>query len=315
MAKLIGELPPGGARTQSLGPGYTIRMWRGVPVVQRRTPAKKKKLSPKQKAAIENFRHLSNVAKYVCHMDYQAALDMSANTQYLWRDLIYMMASGRLFRFSTPDGTEFYSLAARTSTSDLLDVLSPIPGTMMWRGPNFWEAIPPGSEGQILTNQGHATPPIWLNPAAGGGSLATTLSWDTTQTTSNVWPRYAQFQTTHFQDWACFNPAVPDTFTLPGPATRFRVNACIQYTAGASANTFAVSIRDASDGSRVPNSFPQITTRPASTYSDRMANLSTGWIPKNDIAAIKVLIDQPGTITAGQIANTTLTIEVDRVTA
>lgn len=315
MAKLIGELPPGGARTQSLGPGYTIRMWRGVAVVHRRTPAKKKKLSPKQKAAIENFRHLSNVAKYVCHMDYQAALDMSANTQYLWRDLIYMMASGRLFRFSMPDGTEFYSLAARTSTSDLLDVLSPTPGTMMWRGQNFWEAIPPGAEGQVLTNQGPNTPPAWLNPAGGGGNLATTLSWDSTEATSNVWPRYAQFETIHFQDWACFNPAIPDTFNLPGPATRFRVTACIRYTNGASANTFAVTVRNATDGTLVPNSFPQLTTRPASTFSDRAGNLATGWIPKNDIQAIKILIAQPAALTVGQILNTTLTIEVDRVTA
>jgi hypothetical protein len=63
-------------------------------------------------------------------------------------------------------------MAARQDISDSLDVLAQTPGTMLWRGSEFWQAIEPSdTPGYVLTSAGLVAPPSWEAPSGGGGSV------------------------------------------------------------------------------------------------------------------------------------------------
>lgn len=169
MAKFRAKAGIGGNRTPALGPGYRVSEWRGVQRIYATQVAKKKKLSARQLEAMKEFRQLSNAAKAITPADYEAALRMSRGSQYLWRDLVFMALSGRLFHFSTDDGQKWFSMAARTNVSDILEAISQIPGSILVRGANWWDFIPPGNPGDVLSIPDGGGLPIWQEGGGTGG--------------------------------------------------------------------------------------------------------------------------------------------------
>lgn len=47
--------------------------------------------------------------------------------------------------------------------SKALDIISPEPGAILYRGPDWWEALPPGNPGQILVVDADGFPE-WQDP-------------------------------------------------------------------------------------------------------------------------------------------------------
>lgn len=172
MAKLRYPSGVGGNRTPALGPGYRISMWRGVIRIQSAGIRKRKTISAKQRQAMIDFAHLANVAKAINPTEREAADRMSKGTQYLWRDLVYMAVSGRLMHFMDENGGMWFSMAARTGISDMLDSISQIPGTMLYRGENWWDVIGPGLPGNVLTWPADGSQPYWAESGAAGGLFA-----------------------------------------------------------------------------------------------------------------------------------------------
>lgn len=89
-----------------------------------------------------------------------------AQAKGLWlqpRDIFTAALAGRLFYLVSPDGRKIFSTAARYDMSESLDVLAQAPGSLLTRGLEFWQAVPPGLPGQVLIfgNQGL---PVWANP-------------------------------------------------------------------------------------------------------------------------------------------------------
>lgn len=185
MAKLTGPSSLGGIRAQAFKMGLTLSFWRGKPVLRVHAGTKRKKLSAKQKEAMIQFTALAQVAKHACDADIESAKIMSHGTQFLWRDLLYMAAAGRMFYFQLPNNQKMYSMAARTTTSDILDVVGQTPGAILYRGPDFWDILMPGPAGNILTSHGPNEAPSWApnTPAGSGRMLAT--SQGSTVSTSN----------------------------------------------------------------------------------------------------------------------------------
>lgn len=127
----------------------------------------KASLSPKQKEAIAAFKEAAIIAKYAPAKDQMRSRELAKGSQFLPRDLQYMAIFGRLCSLFFTNGERRYQLASRYDLTELLDILGFAPGSILFRGPEFWEALPPGNAGEVLTTSGALLPPVWA-PAAGG---------------------------------------------------------------------------------------------------------------------------------------------------
>lgn len=89
--------------------------------------------------------------------------------QRVLRTLRQAVPSGVLLgRRSAGEGpVEFIPLDE--SISALLDDISAVQGSVLYRGASGWAALAPGTSGDVLTTQGPAANPIW-SPAGGSGN-------------------------------------------------------------------------------------------------------------------------------------------------
>lgn len=56
------------------------------------------------------------------------------------------------------------------SISDILDFLTSTRGSIIFRGATGWQALAPGTGGNVLQTNGPGADPTWVTPAAGGGN-------------------------------------------------------------------------------------------------------------------------------------------------
>lgn len=126
----------------------------------------KKNLSPKQAEAVAKFKEAAILAKYAPAEDQMTSRQLAEGSQFLPRDLQYMAIYGRLATLFFTNGQRRYQLASRYELTELLDILGFAPGSILFRGPDFWEALSPGIDGQALTIEGGL--PAWGAGGAGG---------------------------------------------------------------------------------------------------------------------------------------------------
>lgn len=99
----------------------------------------------------------------------------TAGTSLVPRDMLMAGMYGTAFIIIGPDGIQIEPARHMTNNPQyMLDLVTTNPGSMLWRSPIGWLAIPPGLPGQVLTDQGDA--PGWATPSGGSGSAAWTLA-------------------------------------------------------------------------------------------------------------------------------------------
>ena len=171
MAKITG--PHQQPRAPSLRGAFVIRPGPSGQVAQAWPRPYPKRLSAKQKEAIETFKEAAAICKYAPAEDQITSRKLAKGSQFLPRDLQYMAIYGRLASIFFTDGDRRYQLASRYDLTELLDILGFKPGSFLYRGPEFWEVIEPGNAGEVLTTQGDSLPPVWApGGGAGGGAFS-----------------------------------------------------------------------------------------------------------------------------------------------
>lgn len=146
---------------------------------------RKRKLSPKQQEAVEAFREAAIIAKYAPAGDQMASRHLARGSQFLPRDLQYLAIFGRLCTLFFTNGERVYQMASRVDLSELLDILGFAPGTVLFRGPNYWEGLPPPTADSALVSIGGVLQ--WSTQAiggSGGGVLAAQLPTSTSDSTA-----------------------------------------------------------------------------------------------------------------------------------
>lgn len=156
-----------GRRPSNRGAAYS-RVSRGVEIQQQWPRKRGKNLHPKTKAQMEFFRQIQWAFKFSDALVQRSYSEAVAKTPFMPRDLFLMAASGRMHFLITPDGKRMVSTAAQKSISDSIDILAPVPGQMLFRGPVIWEPITPGTAGQVLSSTGELTAPAWIDPSGSG---------------------------------------------------------------------------------------------------------------------------------------------------
>lgn len=149
-------------RKPSLKHGVMVDVTRGAQRVRawpsKRGPAKTLEEAERR----EKWRKIQILTKYwpgFLQAQYAQAVK---GTALLPRDLMTMVMYGRFCGIKWPDGRSIYPMTARQDISESLDILAQVPGSMLFRGADWWEAVPLGLPGQVLT----------INPAGDG------ISWE-----------------------------------------------------------------------------------------------------------------------------------------
>jgi len=120
----------------------------------------------------ERFRQAQLATKHMAPGQQKAAYELAQHSQLLPRDLQVQSLYGRGLTVYCTNGLRFYSVASRNDMSIVLDALGVEPGSMLYRGTDWWMAIPPGLPGYVLTAPDDLNdPPLWL-PGGGGGAAS-----------------------------------------------------------------------------------------------------------------------------------------------
>lgn len=83
-------------------------------------------------------------------------------TQWLWRDLLMTFMYGTFFLLHDEKGRAIYPMSISTEVSQALDAVTQTPGAMLYRGPNGWVIITPGTvNNQVLKWNLTLQKPFW----------------------------------------------------------------------------------------------------------------------------------------------------------
>lgn len=137
-------------------------------------PKKRGKVATtRQKQAQQAFKDCMTAMKMTA-APIQLFHRVAANgTPMLPRDTLMAALYGNGPTIPFYDGRVIKPMRNKVLSSTVLDALGWEVGTMLFRGPEYWEALPQGLAGQVLTSQGERQVPIWKTPEGGGGGGAT----------------------------------------------------------------------------------------------------------------------------------------------
>lgn len=150
----------GGVMLDVVGGQERARAW------PKKRPGKKHPHTAEQN---EWFRQAQWATKYMAPEMYWQAQQAVQGTPLLPRDILTMMMAGRLAAFVSPTGRVIWSKAVQNDVSRALDVISDVPGAMLVRGPDGWQAILPGAPGQALVMPAEGDVPEWGEGGGGAG--------------------------------------------------------------------------------------------------------------------------------------------------
>lgn len=106
---------------------------------------------------------------FLTTQELESWLSTTHQTPYLPRDLYTQHVFGRLWAVLIPGKGTIYPMTARRDASEGLDLLAQLPGQMLVRGADYWQPLPWGTNGQVLTSKGPNETPEWTAGGGGGG--------------------------------------------------------------------------------------------------------------------------------------------------
>lgn len=101
------------------------------------------------------FAETVKAVRYVDPEERAAAEIIAQSTVYTWRDVLFMAMHGTYI--------EVEGLDSMAITDDL-DLISNVPGAMLYRGPDHWVGLLPPSEGAVLAFDVATQLPFWIVP-------------------------------------------------------------------------------------------------------------------------------------------------------
>jgi hypothetical protein len=132
--------------------------------------------TPRRAAARADFKDAVQKIKFSAPEMWEAAQEWARNSPYLARDVLMAASMGTLAEITMSDGTTYVSLRVTNRTvQQLLDSIGSQPGTMLVRTVDEWQALIPGTAGQVLTLRADSGLPDWADPTGGGGGGAYTV--------------------------------------------------------------------------------------------------------------------------------------------
>lgn len=135
-------------------------------------------------------------------------------------DPLLQAMRGSIWAIEFDDGTTIWPQRAVYLMSYSLDIITSVIGSLLVRGEDTWQAITPGSPGQVLTSNGSDALPTYQDSTGGGASTATTGATVTRTSNQSVAPTInvpVQYDATETDDGepAYYNATYPSRLTVP----------------------------------------------------------------------------------------------------
>lgn len=131
-------------------------------------PKRQPAVSEAERLNRETLGAAARIAGVMSAEQQQLSREIAAISQLAERDFLIIQLFTRAFYIIMPNGKRVYSMASLQDTSQLLDVLSQTPGSLLFKGPDWWTGLLIGTPGQVLT-AGAGGLPEWAAGASGGG--------------------------------------------------------------------------------------------------------------------------------------------------
>jgi hypothetical protein len=131
----------------------------------------------KQKAARADFTLVADLIKKASGLDVKSAYAQTKHVHFRPHDYLAMAAFGTLNAGRTTDGQLWIGgRVAQKDIETLLDSISNVPGSVLVRTTDAWEALLPGVSAEVLTIDGLTGQPAWLPSSGGGGGASSFIT-------------------------------------------------------------------------------------------------------------------------------------------
>lgn len=163
-------IAPGDQRQRHPGAFYIVFNKRYGTFHARSWPRKRATISAKTQKQNETFKTVMALVRRAAGADRVAAGEYVKNMPFLPQDALVSAAYGTLFETVRIGGKLHMSARiAQEQVELLLDSISSIPGSILYRAADEWVALLPGSDNQVLTINAATGVPDWEDAQGGGG--------------------------------------------------------------------------------------------------------------------------------------------------
>lgn len=157
-----GRVTTGPVSSTRTGPLVTYRLADGRWITQRCGGSGSGKNSDLVRLNRETFAAVTQLIKNPAPEDYNAAITLAKGTLKYPRDVMAMAAYGTLIVAHMADGTtKWGERELATNVQAMLDSISSVAGSMLYRSPDQWIALPAGNAGDVVTTDKTTLLPAW----------------------------------------------------------------------------------------------------------------------------------------------------------
>jgi hypothetical protein len=162
------EAPAAQTRLPAIQKAFVVDTFNGSIRVRKWPRSRGPATNPVQREWIQWFKDANLCAKYSAPVDHNSAIDMTTGTPLYPRDVQIMAMRGRLWILEFLDGKKMFSVAVMSDVSESMDAIGQTLGDILTRGSSYWQVIPAGPVGHVLTSQGLSALPAWQVSGGGG---------------------------------------------------------------------------------------------------------------------------------------------------
>jgi len=275
----LGKLysPPGTTRRQSLRGSHYVYESKAGTIIANWPPKRPGEKSEAQLHSMKLFKEACEALKRMSAGQQNYARENAKGTPFLPRDALMACLYGNGPVIGLRTGAKLRPMAVRVNTSLLFDNIAWEPGSMLFRGADFWEGIPPGNNGQVLTYTDANHAPTWQAGSSGSGIVVSQIKRTTNQAASSVWPRYLEFQQAINDPLNVWNPAEPTKIFLPQNKSLVRVTwSSIFVGTGQFLSTLSV-LEEGSGNSDWPGNIRCVNAFDSYAFANRWVAGASGW--------------------------------------
>lgn len=166
------------------GNAFQVKAWKGRLYVAKWPKPRGKNLPHLTKVRNKWFKLVNDLSKYTTPGQMRAAMKLAPHGALYPRDYLVSAMAGRMYTIQLDTGETLYPMSLKNEISKDLDVITPIPGSLLYRGTQLWEPVAPGVWGQSLQPNQTTGLPEWVDREARQSGLNTSAMVPTSANTN-----------------------------------------------------------------------------------------------------------------------------------
>lgn len=301
--------PPGTARRQSLRGSHYVYESKAGTVISTWPQKRPGPKSEAQEASMKLFREANDALKRMSAGQQNYARENAKGTPFLPRDCLMACLYGNGPVIGLRTGEKLRPMAVRVNTSLLFDNIAWQPGSMMFRGADFWEGIPPGAANDVLVFRSNTLVPVWQANVAKGGSVVSVIGRSTDQAASSTWPKFVPWNSSLQDPLNVLRPGFPDRIYLPQAYSLVRVTASVEFTGTGSAIAYFGTTSDPMDLSNWAGSARASNSFTTTSFSNRTIYFQSAWIDPTRYEYVRIRVNATPTYSAGALQTSWAQVE------